>query len=101
MDNIQELIIRRWSPVAFDSKPIEYQKINLLFEAAKWAPSGNNSQPWRFIYATNEMLEYGAVKTPTIMVDGRVKFEGRVPSIHEITRWIKDGINMEIAHNGE
>jgi len=48
-----------------------------------------------WISDANEMLEYGVMKTPTVMVDGRVKFEGRVPSIHEITRWIRDGILME------
>lgn len=58
MDKIHELITRRWSPVAFDSRPIELDKIHLLFEAAKWAPSGNNMQPWRFIFATRDMPEY-------------------------------------------
>ncbi len=53
-----ELITRRWSPVAFDSRPIEAKKIQLLFEAARWAPSSMNTQPWRFIYATREMQEY-------------------------------------------
>jgi len=53
-----ELIARRWSPVAFDSRPIEAAKIQLLFEAARWAPSSMNAQPWRFIYATREMQEY-------------------------------------------
>lgn len=58
MDEIHELISQRWSPVAFDSKPVEYEKIHLLFEAAKWAPSANNTQPWRFIFATKEMPDY-------------------------------------------
>ncbi len=58
MENVHELILQRSSPVAFDPKPVEHEKIHLLFEAAKWAPSGRNSQPWRFIYATREMPEY-------------------------------------------
>lgn len=58
MAEINELILKRWSPVAFDPKPVEFEKIHLLFEAAKWAPSGNNAQPWRFIYATKDMPEY-------------------------------------------
>ena len=48
-----------------------------------------------WISDANEMLTYGVVKTPTIMMDGRVKFGGRVPSIHEITRWILEGFLME------
>jgi len=58
MEKIHELITNRWSPVAFDQKPVEYEKIHLLFEAAKWAPSSRNSQPWRFIYANRDMSEY-------------------------------------------
>jgi nitroreductase len=58
MDDIHPLILKRWSPVAFDSKPVGQGKINLLFEAAKWAPSGRNAQPWRFLYATREMPDY-------------------------------------------
>ena len=58
MEKVHELITRRWSPVAFDPKPVEYEKIQLLFEAAKWAPSGRNSQPWRFIFATRDTPDY-------------------------------------------
>jgi len=54
-----------------------------------------------WISDANEMLQHGVVKTPTLMVDGRIKFEGRVPSIHEITRWIHDGILVEVVNNGE
>jgi nitroreductase len=52
MDSVHELITRRWSPVAFDPKPLDYESIHLLFEAARWAPSGRNAQPWRFVFAT-------------------------------------------------
>lgn len=58
MAEINDLILKRWSPMAFDSRPVEFEKIHLLFEAAKWAPSGNNVQPWRFIYVTRDMSDY-------------------------------------------
>ncbi len=58
MEKIHDLITSRWSPVAFDSKSVDYDAIHLLFEAAKWAPSSRNVQPWRFIFATREMPEY-------------------------------------------
>lgn len=58
MAEINELILKRWSPVAFDPKPVEFEKIHLLFEAAKWAPSARNAQPWRFIFATRDMPDY-------------------------------------------
>jgi len=51
---IHELLARRWSPRAFDERPIEADKLRSLFEAARWAPSSNNEQPWRFIVASKE-----------------------------------------------
>lgn len=48
---IASLIAKRWSPRAFDnSKPIEPEKIIALCEAARWACSCYNDQPWRFIF---------------------------------------------------
>lgn len=58
MGKVHYLITDRWSPVAFDERELEYETIHLLFEAAKWAPSARNAQPWRFIYATREMPDY-------------------------------------------
>ena len=51
---IHELLARRWSPRAFDSRPIEPDKLASLFEAARWAPSSFNEQPWDFIVATKD-----------------------------------------------
>jgi len=51
---IHELPARRWSPRAFDERPIEADKLRSLFESARWAPSSNNEQPWRFIVASKE-----------------------------------------------
>ncbi|BCA55275.1 Nitroreductase [Nitrospira sp. KM1] len=46
---IHDLLRRRWSPRAFADRPLEPDKLKSLFEAARWAPSSNNEQPWRFI----------------------------------------------------
>lgn len=43
-----DLISNRYSPRAFDNKPLSNSQINLLLEAASWAPSSMNIQPWRF-----------------------------------------------------
>lgn len=48
---IDPIYINRWSPRAFSDKPIEDDKLNSVFEAARWAPSAANWQPWRFIIA--------------------------------------------------
>ena len=47
---IAELIAKRWSPRAFDaSKAVSHEQIIALLEAARWAPSSYNDQPWRFV----------------------------------------------------
>ncbi len=51
---IHKLIKDRRSPVLFSDRPVENEKLELLFEAARWAPSSHNQQPWRFILAKKE-----------------------------------------------
>jgi Nitroreductase len=48
---IDDLFTRRWSPRAFDGSELEEGELLRLFEAARWAPSAFNAQPWRFLYA--------------------------------------------------
>ncbi|RIL08312.1 MAG: nitroreductase [Proteobacteria bacterium] len=54
---INELIAVRWSPYAFDDRPISQADILSIFESARWAPSSYNEQPWSFIAATKDMPE--------------------------------------------
>jgi nitroreductase len=51
---IHDLIRHRWSPRAFDSRSVELEKLRSLFEAARWAASSYNAQPWFFIVATKD-----------------------------------------------
>lgn len=46
---INDLVKNRWSPRAFSETAVEEEKLKSLFEAARWAPSAFNEQPWRFI----------------------------------------------------
>ena len=48
---VHELIRERWSPRAFSSAPVPGTHLDLLFEAARWAPSSRNEQPWSFVVA--------------------------------------------------
>jgi nitroreductase len=54
---IHDLIAHRWSPRAFESKPVEPEKLRSLLEAARWAPSSYNAQPWYFIVGTKDNPE--------------------------------------------
>ncbi len=49
---IHPLIASRWSPRAIDPRPVEPELICRLFEAARWAPSSFNEQPWVFLVAS-------------------------------------------------
>jgi nitroreductase len=50
--SIHELIAKRWSPYAFADRPVADDDLRSLFEAARWAPSSYNEQPWCYLVAT-------------------------------------------------
>jgi nitroreductase len=54
---ISELIAKRWSARAFSTKHVEKSKLLSILEAARWAPSSRNEQPWRYIIFTNDNPE--------------------------------------------
>ena len=56
-----QMFINRWSPRSLSGEPISKEELFTLFEAARWAPSSYNSQPWRFIYAYRESREWQAL----------------------------------------
>jgi nitroreductase len=81
-----ELIKNRWSPRSFSNEPIPEEKLLSMFEAASWAASSRNEQPWRFIYGKkgegqnydkifNSLVEWNQkwAKTAPILAIGLVK----------------------------
>ncbi len=48
---INPLFIDRWSPRSFTGEALSHEQVLTLLEAARWAPSASNLQPWRFVYA--------------------------------------------------
>lgn len=75
---IHDVIARRWSPRAFDERPVEQETLKSLFEAARWAPSSNNEQPWRFIVASKETsTDYDRLFA--CLVEGNRKWVFRAP----------------------
>lgn len=51
---ILEAMLARWSPRTFSSVPVDPEKIATFFEAARWAPSSYNEQPWHYLYARKD-----------------------------------------------
>lgn len=51
---INAVFPERWSPRAMSGEAVTQEELKSLFEAARWAPSSYNNQPWRFLYARRE-----------------------------------------------
>ncbi len=69
---VVDLIEQRRSRRAYSSQSIEQKKINSLFEAARWAPSSNNEQPWVYLYATREQPELWNIIFETLMEGNKI-----------------------------
>ena len=54
---IHDLLAERWSPYGFEDRPVAQADLRSLFEAARWAASSYNEQPWSFFVATKENPE--------------------------------------------
>lgn len=54
---ILDVIANRWSPYGFDQKPVPAEDMRSVFEAARWAASSFNEQPWRYIVASRDDTE--------------------------------------------
>ena len=52
--DVDEMFVDRWSPRSFTGEPIPDDQVRSLFEAARWAPSCYNDQPWLFVYTTSD-----------------------------------------------
>ena len=94
---IHDLLRRRWSPRAFSERMVEPELLQSLFEAARWAPSSNNEQPWHFIVGMKaeaafdrlfQCLKEGnnkwAIRAPVLMLSvARLNFEDEdLPNRH-------------------
>ena len=54
---IQDFVARRWSPYGFADRDVSEEDLRALFEAARWAASSFNEQPWSYIVATRAQEE--------------------------------------------
>ena len=75
---IHDLISERWSPRAFADRPVEDAKLHSVFEAARWAASAANQQPWFFIVATQENADDHARLVATLS-EGNVIWAQNAP----------------------
>src|SRR5690348_14545280 len=91
---IHEVLTERWSPRAFDPRPVETEKLRALFEAARWAASCYNAQPWFFVVATK---------------DDAVNFQRVLSTLWDVNQgWAKNApvigfsaARLKFEHNGQ
>lgn len=55
---VDPLFVDRWSPRAMSGEPVTMEELQTLFEAARWAPSASNLQPWRILFARRDTPEW-------------------------------------------
>jgi len=86
-------IKERWSPRAFSEKAVAEEDLMALLEAARYAPSCNNEQPWRFLIATEEDK---LSRMREVLDPGNQKWANRAPVLILIAaekKFLKDGSN--------
>lgn len=90
---IHDLIKQRWSPRAFSSEPVQPEVLRSLLEAARWAASCRNEQPWRFIIAQQQNPEeFG--KLLSCLTEGNQIWAKHAPVL------LLSIANTTFAHNG-
>lgn len=74
---IHPIIRNRWSPRAFQNKPVSEEKLNSLLEAARWAASAYNEQPWRFVVGRKGDEKYQKILSS--LVEWNQNWAGKAP----------------------
>ena len=91
---VQELIAKRWSPRAMQERPVPHETLLSLLEAARWAPSCFNAQPWSFLVATQDQGEEFE-RMAGCLVEGNRGWARRAPVLMlTVTR-------LTFEHNGK
>jgi len=75
---ISEQIAKRWSPYGFSDRAVSKDDLRSLFEAARWAPSSYNEQPWSYIVATKDDVE-NFKKVLSCLVEGNQAWASAAP----------------------
>jgi nitroreductase len=100
---IHELFERRWSPRAFSARAVEPEKLRSLLEAARWAASCFNEQPWSFIVAAKEDEGDAYERLLSCLAEANALWAGRAPvlmlSVARLTFKRNDKPNRHAFHD--
>src|ERR1019366_7965542 len=90
---VLDVIRSRWSPAIYSPQTVEPEKLLSILEAARWAPSSYNAQPWIFLVARKEEPEEFA-RMLSCLVPGNVAWAQHVPVL------MISGAKLQFDHNG-
>lgn len=91
---VLDVIRNRWSPAIYSPEPVEQEKLLSILEAARWAPSSFNAQPWSFLVARKEDAEEFA-KMLSCLVPGNVAWAQGAPVL------MISVARLQFEHNGK
>lgn len=61
VDGVLPILHQRWSARSFENRDVSAAELKKVFEAARWAPSSNNEQPWRFVVGTRNSATHATI----------------------------------------
>lgn len=95
---IDKQFLDRWSPRAFSDRPVTEEQVMTVLEAARWAPSASNLQPWRFFYGIRGEPEFDTLLSLLVPFnEGWAKNAGALIFITSVTSF--DGSRQNITHS--
>ena len=96
-DLLDRMFVERWSSKAFTDDRLSEQQIDVLFEAAHWAPSSSNRQPWLFVYATDGP---DRVRFNSVLNEGNTLWATRASMLVLVFARVvdEDGSSIRTAH---
>ncbi|MDR5855537.1 nitroreductase family protein [Caballeronia sp. LZ062] len=83
--DIHDLLAGRWSPRAYADRPVDRAQVHRLLEAARWAPSSSNLQPWRFVVFDRHRDEAAFQRAFDTLVPFNQKWNANVPLLICVT----------------
>ena len=96
--DIMPPIWQRWSPRIMSGEPVGRDELHRLFEAARWAPSSYNRQPWRFVYATRDGRHWDAFFD--LLVEGNQRWCAQAGALLIVAcKTVDDDGNKTLTHS--
>lgn len=98
---IEPKLARRWSPYEYSDRPVPDADLTAILEAARWAPSSYNEQPWRYILARRSEPEAFA-RALSCLVEGNQAWAKHAPVLLlavAITTFARNGKPNKAAHH--